>query len=156
MARAAPMDSSTPLPVSGRLLALDWGEVRFGVAASDEMQIIASPVTTLTRRRGKRFPMPAFLEIVGRLAPAAVIIGLPLEPDGTEGAKVAEVRTLADTIRRRTGLPVVLADERFTTARALGAIREQGGSVRGRREEVDALAAAVLLQQVMDARRSGA
>lgn len=153
MVPAAPMASPAPLPASGRLLALDWGEVRFGIAASDELQIVASPVTTLTRRRGKRFPMPAFLEVVARLAPAAVVIGLPLEADGTEGDKATEVRTLAGTIARRTGLPVSLADERFTTARALGAIREQGGSVRGRREEVDALAAAVLLQQVMDSRR---
>jgi putative Holliday junction resolvase len=61
---------------------------------------------------------------------------------------------MAEGIARRTGLPVELWDERMSTARALAAIREQGGSTRGRRENVDALAAAVVLQHFMEARRA--
>ncbi len=143
------------LPGSGRLLAVDWGERRFGIAVSDESQIIATPLTTLTRRAGKRFPMPAFLDLVAEQHPVGIIVGLPLTPDGGEAESALAARALADLVARRTGLPFEMVDERMTTARAHAAIREQGGSVRGRREEVDALAAAVLLQGFLERRRNG-
>jgi putative pre-16S rRNA nuclease len=142
------------LPGSGRLIAVDWGDVRIGLALSDETQILASPLETLVRRAGKRFPMPRFLELVAAHEPVGVVVGLPLTGEGTEAASAKAAREMAATIARRTGLPVALWDERMSTARALGAIREQGGSTRGRREAVDALAAAVLLQHFMEARRS--
>jgi putative holliday junction resolvase len=141
------------LPPSGRLLALDWGEVRIGLALSDETQTLASPVTTLVRRSGKRFPMPRLLELVAEHAPVGVVVGLPLTGEGHEGESAAAARDLADGVARRTGLPVALWDERMSTARALSAIREQGGRTRGRKQDVDALAAAVLLQHYLDARR---
>jgi putative Holliday junction resolvase len=84
------------------------------------------------------------------------VVGLPLTGEGREEASAASARELAGTIASRTGLPVELWDERMSTARALGLIREQGGTTRGRREDVDALAAAVLLQHFLDARRGGA
>jgi putative Holliday junction resolvase len=142
-----------PIPSSGRILALDWGERRFGLAVSDETQLIASPLVTLTRRPGKRFPMPALLDQIGRTEPVGIVVGLPLESSGVEGSKAAEVRALAERIRERSGLPVELADERMSTARALAAIGEQGGTTRNRKAEVDALAAAVILQQFLDTRR---
>lgn len=135
---------------------MDWGELRIGIAASDETQLIASPLETLTRRAGKRFPMPAFLELVAASAAVGVVIGLPLTPEGTEGESAGAARELAGLIADRTGLPVEFWDERMSSARALGAIRELGGSTRGRREEVDALAASVLLQGWLDARRGPA
>jgi putative holliday junction resolvase len=139
------------LPTEGRLIAVDWGEIRIGLALSDDSQILATPLGTLVRRPGKRFPMPPFLALVEQHAP--VVVGLPLTSEGREEASAAAARELAESIARRTGLPHELWDERMSTARALGAIREQGGSTRGRREEVDALAAAVLLQHFLDARR---
>jgi putative Holliday junction resolvase len=142
------------LPSSGRLIALDWGDVRIGLALSDESQILATPLETLVRRAGKRFPMPRFLELVAGHRPVGAVVGLPLTGEGTEEASAAAARAMADTIGRRTGLPVELWDERMSTARALAAIREQGGSTRGRREDVDALAAAVLLQHFMESRRA--
>jgi putative holliday junction resolvase len=141
------------LPLTGRLLAVDWGDVRIGLALSDEFQILATPLETLVRRAGKRFPMPRFLELVAQHRPAGVVVGLPLTGEGAEEASAAAARKLAAAVCRRTGLPVELWDERMSTARALAAIREQGGSTRGRREEVDALAAAVVLQHFMEARR---
>jgi putative Holliday junction resolvase len=141
------------IPRAGRVIAIDWGEVRLGLALSDELQILASPLETLTRRAGKRFPMPRFLELVTEHAPVGVVVGLPLTPEGGEAESAAAARELAAQVERRTGLPLELVDERMTTARALGAIREQGGSTRGRKEDVDALAAAILLQQFLDARR---
>ena len=142
------------LPSTGRLIAADWGDVRIGLALSDESQVLASPLETLVRRSGKRFPMPRFLELVAEHRPVGVVVGLPLTGEGTEAASAAAAREMAEGIVRRTGLPVELWDERMSTARALAAIREQGGSTRGRRKDVDALAAAVVLQQFMEARQT--
>jgi len=142
-----------PIPPAGRIIAIDWGEVRLGLALSDEGQVLASPLDTLIRRPGKRFPMPAFLEHLGRAQPVGVVVGLPLTPQGGEGPSAALARELADTVARRSRLPVELVDERLTTARAHREIRAQGGSVRGRKEDVDSLAAAVLLQGFLDQRR---
>ncbi|HET9275422.1 MAG TPA: Holliday junction resolvase RuvX [Gemmatimonadales bacterium] len=141
------------IPPSGRILAVDWGEVRIGLARSDESQTLAAPLDTLVRRRGRRFPMPAFLAHVDAERPVGVIVGLPLTPEGGEGPAAGAARELAGLIGRRTGLPVELVDERMTTARTHAAIREQGGSTRGRRAEVDAHAAAVLLQNFLETRR---
>jgi len=138
----------------GRVLALDWGEVRIGLALSDPTQLLATPLDTLVRRRGKRFPMQAFLGIVETHHPVGLVVGLPLTPDGLEEESAIAARTLAADVERKTGLPLEFWDERMSTARALAAIREQGGTTRGRREDVDALAAAVLLQHWLDSRRN--
>ena len=142
------------LPTSGRLLAVDWGDIRIGLALSDESQVIASPLETLVRRAGKRFPMPRFLELVAQHAPVGVVVGLPLTSEGDEEASAEGAREIAEAIGRRTNLPLAFWDERMSTARALAVIREQGGSTRGRRADVDALAAAVVLQHYLEARRA--
>jgi putative Holliday junction resolvase len=145
-----------PMPTTGRILAIDWGEVRLGLALSDELQILASPLGTLVRRPGKRFPMPPFLEYIDRHHPVGLIVGLPLTLAGDEGPSATAARELASLVADRTTLPVELIDERMTTARAHREIHAQGGSARGRKEEVDALAASVLLQGYLDMRRGGA
>jgi putative Holliday junction resolvase len=142
------------IPTHGRILGVDWGEVRIGLALSDETQTLASPLETLSRRRGKRFPMPRLIELAADRAAGGAVVGLPLTLEGGEGPSAVAARDLAETIARRTGLPVELWDERMSTARALRAVREQDGSTRGRKQDVDALAAAVLLQHYLDARRS--
>ncbi|HZE76188.1 MAG TPA: Holliday junction resolvase RuvX [Gemmatimonadales bacterium] len=142
------------LPTGGRILAVDWGEVRIGLALSDETQTLASPLETLVRRRGKRFPMPRLLELVAERQPVGIVVGLPLTGEGDEGPSAIESRALAQSIAARTALPLELWDERLTTARALRAVREQGGSTRGRKQDVDALAAAVLLQHFLDTRKA--
>jgi putative Holliday junction resolvase len=141
------------LPRVGRLLAVDWGEVRLGLALSEENQVLASPLETLVRRKGKRFPLSRFLELVETHGPVGLLVGLPLTGEGEEGPSATAARALAEFLQRRTGLPLELWDERLTTARALAVIREQGGSTRGRQEDVDSLAAAILLQHYLDARR---
>lgn len=143
-----------PIPTAGRILGVDWGEIRTGLALSDESQTLAAPLETLVRRRGKRFPMPRFLELVAQHRPVGIVVGLPLTPDGEETASAREARALATLAAERTGLPFELWDERLTTARALRLVREQGGSARGRKQDVDALAAAVLLQHFLDARKA--
>jgi putative pre-16S rRNA nuclease len=140
---------------AGRLLAVDWGERRIGLALSDETQTLAQPLATLTRRSGKRFPMAQLLKHVAEREVVGVVVGLPLDEAGGEGEAARAARSLADDIGRRAALPVTLWDERMTTARVLAAVREMGGSTRGRKEDVDALAAALLLQHYLDAKRGG-
>jgi putative Holliday junction resolvase len=145
-----------PIPTAGRILGVDWGELRIGLALSDETQTLASPLETLQRRAGKRFPMTRFLELSTLHRPVGVVVGLPLAPEGGDAESTVAARQLAEALHRHSGLPLELWDERMSTARALATIREQGGSTRGRRADVDALAAAVLLQHFLDARRKRA
>ena len=141
--------------MKGRLLGVDWGERRIGLALSDESQTLAQPLATLTRRPGKRFPMARLLAHVTTQHVVGVVVGLPLDEAGAEGDAARAARALADDIGRRAALPVALWDERMTTARVLAAIREMGGSTRGRKADVDALAAALLLQHYLDSQRGG-
>lgn len=141
------------IPTSGRVLALDWGELRIGVALSDETQLLSSPLTTLVRRQGKRFPFPPFLELIATHQPVGIVVGLPLSLEGNETEHSTAARELGRLVAQRTGLPVEFWDERMSTVVALNTIREQEGSTRGRREDVDSLAASVVLQHYLDARR---
>ncbi|HEX9394742.1 MAG TPA: Holliday junction resolvase RuvX [Gemmatimonadales bacterium] len=144
------MTSAAP---QGRLLGVDWGEKRIGIALSDESRSIAQPLTTLTRRTGKRFPMRDLLTLVAQHAVSGVVVGLPLEADGSDGESALAARALATDIGRMAALPVSLWDERMSTARALKTVQELGGSTRGRKADVDAMAAAILLQHYLDASR---
>ncbi len=142
---------------SGRILAVDWGERRIGLALSDETQTLAQPLDTLTRRTGKRFPMAQLLAHITKHQVVRIIVGLPLDENGAEGDAAHAARALADDIKRRVGeLEVGMWDERMTTARVLATVREMGGSTRGRKEDVDAMAAALLLQHYLDSKRGTA
>jgi putative Holliday junction resolvase len=142
--------------VTGRLLGVDWGERRIGLALSDETQTLAQPLATLTRRAGKRFPMREFLTLLDRHAVSGVVVGLPLDAAGGEGDAAGAARALAAAIAHHSGKPVALWDERFTSARALAAVRQMGASTKGRKGDVDALAATLLLQHYLDAQRGTA
>lgn len=134
----------------GRLLAIDYGERRIGLAISDPTGTIASPAGAIVRRAGKRPPIAEILRRAEALEARGIVMGLPLDGDGNDTPRSMEVRAIAREIERRTGLPVELMDERYTTAAALRSIRDMGGSTRGRKADVDALAASVLLQQVLN------
>lgn len=86
--------------------------------------------------------------------PVGILVGLPLEPDGSEAESARSARAVGELIKVKTGLPVAFWDERMTTARAVSAIRDMGGSTRGRKGEVDQMAATALLQAFLDRRRS--
>jgi len=133
----------------GRLVAVDWGDRRVGLAASDPTRTIASPAGFIARRIGKRPPIAELVRRLETLEATAVVFGLPLDLSGDETERAGEVRRIGEEVQRRTGLPVTYVDERFTTVSALRAIREQGGSTRGRKGDVDALAATVLLQHAL-------
>jgi putative Holliday junction resolvase len=132
-----------------RLLAIDYGDRRIGLAVSDPSGMIASPVGFVVRRAGKRPPVAELIRRAQELGAEGFVIGLPLDEQGDETPRCAEVRVIAAELERRTRLPTHLVDERFTTAAALRAIREMGGSTRGRKGDVDALAATYLLQHAL-------
>jgi len=133
----------------GRWMAIDWGERRIGLAISDPAGIIASPAGVIVRRAGKRPPVAELVRRSEALEARGVVMGLPLDGEGNDTPRSMECRRVAAELARRTSLPVALMDERYSTAAALRRVRETGGSSRDRREDVDALAAAVLLQQAM-------
>jgi len=134
---------------NGRLLAIDWGELRIGLAISDPLGMIASPAGFIVRRPGKRPPIAELLRRAQELEARGFVLGLPLDGEGEDTPRAAEVRRIATELEKRSGLPVRLVDERFTTAAARRAIQELGGSPQERRGDVDALAATVLLQHAM-------
>lgn len=142
------------LPTSGMLLAIDWGEKRIGLALSNPEQTLAHPLGTITRRPGKRFPLKQLRMHLEAHRPVGVVVGLPLEASGDQGPAAKQAQAAGELVRSKTGLPVVYWDERMTTARALGAVRALGGTTRHRKDEVDQLAATVLLQHYLDGQRA--
>ena len=140
---------------AARLFAVDWGDKRIGLAISDELGMLASPVGIITRRAGKRPPIAELMRQAEELGARGYVFGLPLDPGGSETDRTREVREIAAKLVARQPLPVRLVDERFTTSAALRSIREQGGSTRGRKGDVDAMAACVLLESVLRAASQG-
>jgi len=131
-------------------MAVDYGRKRIGLAISDTLGMIATPAGFIARREGKRPPITEIIRRATELEAEGFLFGLPLDGDGNETEWTAEVRTVGDEVGRRTKLPVRYLDERFTTAVALRTMRELGQTTRGRKGEVDALAATVLLQQALN------
>ena len=138
---------------AGRVLAIDWGTKRFGVALSDPTRLIAQPLATLTRRAGRRPPVREILDLITRHAVSLVVVGLPLTPEGEEADAAGEVRALGDAVARRSGVPVTYWDERLSTAVALRSARAAGVRDRDSRERIDQMAAVVILQHFLDAHR---
>lgn len=133
----------------GRLLAVDYGERRIGLALSDPLGMIASPFGVIVRRPGKRPPVAELVRQAEEAGARGFVVGLPLDGNGNDTPRAVEARHIAMELARRTGLPAYLVDERYTTAAALRTIREMGGSTRGRKGDVDAMAAAVLLRHAI-------
>src|SRR5689334_25237219 len=122
-----------PRESRGRLLGIDYGERRIGLAISDPTGTIASPAGTIVRRAGKRAPVAELLRRAAALEARGFVVGLPLDGNGDETPRSREVRVVADALGQRSGMPVELVDERYTTATALRAIHEMGGSTEGRK-----------------------
>lgn len=138
-----------------RLLAIDYGERRVGLAISDPTGTIASPAGVIVRRVGKRPPVAEIIRRAEALEAKGFVMGLPLDGNGDETPRSTEARAVAAELAKRTGFECVLVDERYTTAIALRAIREMGGSTRDRKGDVDALAATVLLQHALQRMANG-
>ena len=139
-----------------RLAALDYGTRRIGIALSDPTGTIAYPLTTVSRRPGKRPPWAEITSILAENEVAGVVVGLPLDLAGEEGEWAAEVRDFAEQLHRRTSLPVHWVDERLTSVRAERTVRGMGLGKRDRedRGRVDATAAALILEAYLSRVRS--
>lgn len=137
-----------------RILGVDHGERRIGLALSDPTGTLASPLTTVARRRGKRPPLRRMEAIAREHGVTGLVVGLPLALDGGEDAWCVEVRTVGDELSRRLGVPRAYVDERFSSVRAEEALRATGvqPSRRDEKARVDAAAAAVILQGWLDRR----
>ena len=148
------MSALSDLPTTGRLLAIDLGEVRVGLALSDPGQVVASPAETLEVPRGQDGPaLDALVGAAERHEAVGLIVGQPKLLDGREGDAAKRARWFAERLTARTGLPVVLWDERFSTTEAERVMLEQDASRAERRSSIDRVAAAVLLQGVLESRR---
>jgi putative Holliday junction resolvase len=128
-----------------RIAALDVGDVRIGVAVSDELGITAHGIGVVRRVGGKR-DLVAIADILSPYAPARLVVGLPLNMDGSEGQQAARVRTFATNVAEHLGLPLEFWDERLSTVAAERTLLEADLSRRRRRELVDKVAATIILQ----------
>ena len=139
----------------GRIMGIDFGERRTGVALSDPSGSLASPLDTLARRPGKRPPLKALEEIGRTHEVVRIVVGLPLGLGGKETSWCAQVRRAADALGRRLETPVEYVDERFSSVRAERAVREIGlpKRVREKKGRVDRAAAALILQSWLDTRK---
>lgn len=142
-------DDRPALAHAGRLLAVDYGDRRIGLAVSDPTRTIASPAGFILRRPGKRPPIAEIIRRAAELEAVGFVVGLPLDDNGDDTPRALETRHIANELESRTGLPAHLVDERYTTSAALRAVQEMGGSTRGRKGDVDAVAAALLLQHAL-------
>ena len=131
-----------------RIVALDVGDARIGVAVSDASRLIASPVEVI-HRVGFGPDVKKVQEICRRYDTTLILSGLPLNLNGTEGPQAAKVRLFCEQLEK-VGLVVYYQDERLTTVTAENALLEQNMHRAQRRQTVDKVAAAVILQQYLD------
>lgn len=143
------MGSLSVLPSSGKLLGLDLGTKTIGVAISDGMRLTATPLETIRR---SKFTIDAerLLELISTNAAAGIVIGLPLNMDGSEGPRVQSTRAFVRNLSQKTSLPIAFWDERLSTAAVTRTLIEADVSRAKRREVVDKLAAAYILQGALD------
>lgn len=135
-----------------RVLGIDYGRKRIGLAVSDPTGTIASPLQTLNRRIGRRPPWAEIARVIREYEVERAVVGLPLDLAGEEGEWAAEVRAFGAELGRKFELPVEWVDERLTSVLAEEAVRAIGlkKAERERKERVDAAAAALILRSYLD------
>lgn len=138
------------LPANGPLIGIDPGTKTLGIAASDSLRLIASPVETIPR--GKKFAptLKRLSELIKARAAVGLVIGLPLNMDGTEGPRAQSARALANNISNEIDISIAFFDERLSSAQAERGMLEADLSRTRRSELIDASAASVILQTALD------
>jgi len=147
------MPAGTAKP--GRILGLDVGSRRIGVAVSDPLGITAQGLPTL-QRKNKRQDFAHLERIIHEFQVREIVVGLPLRMSGEAGIQAGKMQVFADELRQRFGLPVHLWDERLTSVEANRLLRETEMSIAKRGQAVDQMAAVLILQNWMESRRPGA
>jgi putative Holliday junction resolvase len=133
-----------------RLLALDLGERRIGVAVSDPTGMLARPLTTVVRA-SREDDFEAISYLIEEHAAKGVIIGLPLSLNGTEGPQARRIRRYAERLAKALDVPIQFWDERYSSVEAAEILSEKRGRPARARGELDAMAAAIILQSYLDA-----
>ena len=143
------MDAAALLPVRGALIGLDLGTKTIGVASSDPDRRVAAPVETIARQR---FSLDArrILELAAERRAIGFVLGLPINMDGTEGARAQSTRAFARNFEKLTKLPIALWDERLSTAAVERALIAADASRAKRKAVIDQHAAAYILQGALD------
>lgn len=144
----------TALPATGKLLGLDLGTKTIGVAISDGMRYSATPLETIKRTK---FTEDAnrLLELIKENNPVGLVLGLPLNMDGSEGPRVQSTRAFARNLAQKTDLPIAFWDERLSTAAVTRTLLEADVRRNKRAEVVDKLAASYILQGALERLRRG-
>lgn len=134
-----------------RMMAVDYGDSRTGVAFCDEMEMLASPFCVINERYAPKL-IEKLKEIAVEQKAKQIVVGLPRNMDGSYGYRCDECRRLGDSLSEITGLPVVYQDERLTTVMAHEVL--SANNVRGakRKKQVDAVSAVMILQSYIDKR----
>lgn len=142
-------DLKAVLPETGALLGLDLGTKTIGIALSDLRRAIASPLAVI-RRTKFQADLLELRQYIEQHRPVALVLGLPVNMDGTEGPRAQATRGFARNIERQLGLPIFFWDERLSTAAVTRTLIEADASRKRRGEVVDKMAAAYILQGVLD------
>jgi putative holliday junction resolvase len=142
------------LPSEGRLLGIDFGTVRIGLAICDPSQRWVTPLDTYNRRT-ERLDALFFTDLLVQESIVGIVLGLPIHGDGTESQKSREVRVFQEWLGRLKDVPCVLQDERFTTAEARRLLADTGLSFAQRKKRIDRVAAHLILEHFLEARRHG-
>ena len=134
-----------------RIVALDVGNKRIGVAVSDPLGIIATPLSVYTRS-GMQQDVDAILRIVQEQGAEQILIGMPVSMDGVEREQAQKTQRFVDAVRQKASVPVITSDERLSTVEAERRMREMGMSAERRKALRDAASAAIVLQSYLDSR----
>lgn len=141
------------LPASGRILGLDVGDRRIGVAASDELGVTAHPVLTLVRKNS-RLDLRFLMRLIRKYQCTEVVVGNPLYMSGDLSPQATKTQAFAQALAKETGALVHLWDERLSTGEAHRQLDEAGRAPKTRRQVIDQVAAVLILQGFLDARSS--
>lgn len=134
-----------------RILGLDYGSATVGVAVNDGLGLTVQPVETIVRKEENKLRRTCarIEELVREYEVSLLVLGLPLNMDGSEGERVEKTRAFGDMLARRTGLPVVYQDERLTTEAADEILSESGIRRRDRKAYIDQIAAVLILEEYL-------
>lgn len=136
-----------------KIMAIDLGKARTGIAVCDESEMLASPVTVIHEHNEERL-LEKIARIVSEQQPKLLVVGLPRNMDGSEGESAQRCRSFAEKLQNDTQLPVTLRDERGTTITAHGYLNSTDTRGKKRKAVVDAVAATIILQDYLDFRRN--
>lgn len=137
----------------GRVLALDYGQKRIGLALSDQTRFLASPFGTI-QNRGLKFVVEELEKIIGEKGVDLIVVGLPVTLKGTYSEKTVEVETWIEHLKKLVSVPVDTFDERLSTVQAQKVLHDQGRKVGDHRDKIDQFSAAIFLQAYLDRLKS--